>query len=453
MNFIKNNKSAKWITTKLSLDRKVLTGLVAKAISMLAGPIGAFITVWTLSVENQGLYYVFGSLLALRAFFELGAGTSVIQLSAHARILGDNSSETKLNPSFIAAVNQWMNRVSLLYAILAGLGGLLFLYTKYNNDYFTLSAWIAFIVVSALQFSSEGRWGMLQGVDKVSEANILRIKNNFIQYFIQWALLLIGFGLFSFCIASLIAYFSQEYRFRKTYKWLYASDKNQLVSEINKYKVEMISLIKRASQTYIAGYFVLQVQQPICFYFLGASSSAKLGFTQAVGSSLIGISSIWLASNFPKLSHLVADSDVTQARQLFSSRLKILILVAILGAIVSFFCIITLKNMPRFSDRLLSNQDSIILLLSMTIQAVAMGFIYWPRAFKVEPFVPVAYTQMIATPLLYLILVKQFGLTGAVLASISTWVIGFTGIALISYNYWKNADDYITTSKKSSPVA
>jgi hypothetical protein len=61
---------------------------------------------------------------------------------------------------------------------------------------------------------------------------------------------------------------------------------------------------------------------------------------------------------------------------------------------------------------------------------------YWPRAFKVEPFVRVAYLQMFVTPALLWVLTSTSGLLGAAWGILGSWILGLGGILLISRKYW-----------------
>jgi hypothetical protein len=140
--------------------------------------------------------------------------------------------------------------------------------------------------------------------------------------------------------------------------------------------------------------------------------------------------------NFPRLAHLVADNEVAAARRLFLAKWTQLTCFTILGFFLAWAVIRILDQIPKFSDRLMSELGCHILFTSLCIQSIAMGLIYWPRAFKVEPFVRIAYIQMIATPLLFYFMVQHWGLEGAALASLSTAVIGGIGISLIARQYW-----------------
>jgi hypothetical protein len=421
---------------KIGIDAKVGSGLAVKFLSMIAGPVGAFIVVFNLSTEKQGLYYLFNSILALRILFDLGVGTSVVQITSHLRAKNEDS-DKKIKPEFVAIVNRWMLNVSLIYGILAGLGGYIFISSKIHNLDGVTGAWALFVIVSTMQFASQGKWSILEGLDKIKESNSLRIKNSLIQYIVQWSLLFWGLELYSFCIAASIAFLSQEYYFYKKYDWLnqYKYDKSR--ETVATYKNDLLALIKKASQTYLAGYFVFQIQQPICFHFLGPESLAKLGFTQTIANMMLGIPVVWLSMNFPNFSYLIATNKVDEARKEFVTKWRQSLVMTCITFVASIIGLEILRKFEKFGDRILDTDQVIVLVSSLTLHAVSMGMIYWPRSFKVEPFTKIAYTQMILTPVIFYIFVKHAGLNGAVWANMVTWVVGFIGIGIIARGYWK----------------
>jgi hypothetical protein len=424
------------ILLKFGIDGKVGSGLCVKILSMIAGPIGSFIVVFNLSTEKQGLFYLFNSILALRILFDLGVGTSVVQITSHLRAKNQDSGE-KINLDFVAMVNRWMLNTSLIYCVLAGLGGYLFISSKINDLSGVTGAWVVFVIVSTLQFASQGKWSILEGLDKIQESNSLRIKNSLIQYIVQWSLLFLGLELYSFCLAAVVAYLSQEYYFHTKYSWLnqykYKNNRELIVD----YKNDLVGLLKKASQTYLAGYFVFQIQQPICYHFLGPESLAKLGFTQTIANMMLGIPVVWISMNFPNFSYLIANNRIEEARKEFVTKWRQSLLMTGLAFVFTILILEVLRKFEKFGERILDVDQVIILVTSLTLHAISMGIIYWPRSFKVEPFTRIAYIQMFLTPIAFYTLVKYAGLVGAVWANMLTWIVGFVGISLITRNYWK----------------
>lgn len=230
---------------------------------------------------------------------------------------------------------------------------------------------------------------------------------------------------------------AQEIEFRKNHKWLYASKRKQSIDCVNSYKSELLTLIRKAGQTYFTSYFVFQIQQPICFHLLGDVSSARLGFTQSIGAALISLPGLWLGMNFPRMAHMVADGDISSARELFRSRWYQVIIFSFTAAVVAWFCTEVLRGLPRFSDRLMDHSAVAVLYGALAIQTVSLGLTYWPRAFRIEPFVKIAYIQMFATPVMFWIFLTYWGLLGGAFAILGSWIIGAIGISMIVQSYWK----------------
>lgn len=422
---------------KLGIDSRAASGIAARLVPMMAGPLTSLIIVWCLTAETQGLFYLFGSLLALRILFDLGAGTSVIQIAAHARNLTEGDRDSKLQTAFVHVVNSLFNRLSLIYSVLTAAGGIWFLAVKGHGDAATLSAWVFFVIVSGLQFASEGRWGLLSGADLIPEVCKLRIQTTMIQNVVQWGLLVCGAGLFAFCTGALAGYMFQEMAFRKKHTWLYYRDDHGPLNTRAHFSDELKTLIKRSSQTYLTGYFVFQIQQPICFHLLGAEASAKLGLTQSVGGALLGLPGVLLAVNFPVLAHKIADGHLAEARRLFLGKWLQVAVFSIAGFAMGGLAVGLMQNFPKISARLLSLPEALVLFLSLMIQGIALAGTYWPRAFKLEPFVSVAYTQMFVTPVLIYWFAYQFGLMGVSLALLCSWLLGAGGIGMIVSKFLK----------------
>jgi hypothetical protein len=430
---------ARRLFLNLGIDAKVGTGIITRIIPILAGPIGSLIIIWTLSAETQGLYYLFASLLAMRSLFDLGIQVAIVQVSAYARTAPSDRENSPLEPEFIHLVRRWMGRLALIYGLFTLGAGVVFLNAKDYGDALTLSAWTLFIVSSTAQFASEGRWALLAGADFVKESNKLRTGNSLVQYLTQWACLLSGLGLFSFCLGSFVAYVVQEKSFRARFAWLY-SRSGINPDRVRFFRAELKTLIIRASQTYLTSYFVFQISQPICFYLLGAVESARLGFTQAVGSALIGLPSLWLSMNFPRMVHLVADGRPSEARALFRIRLLQSLAFTIVLVTVAWFGCRILSFWPKFSDRLMDGGSSAIYFAAAGVQTAVLSLTYLPRAFKIEPFVRVAYFQMFLTPALLWVLTSCYHLTGVALAGLASWLIAGVWILWICHPFLKQPE-------------
>jgi hypothetical protein len=421
------------LISKLGVDGKVASGLLSKVATMLLGPIGSAIIVLKLDGEVQGIYYLFLSIVALRSFFELGVGMSITQIAAHEKII--EASRAIVHPAMVLASMRWLRVASVWFGLLVGAGGAAFLISKGYTEFSILGAWCLFIGVSALRFAFDGVWSLLTGADYVKESNHLVLLMQLLLYAVQWSLLLLGAELYAFAVSSLVVYFAQRWIVARKFDWLFPSPADVLPGEVAEKRSQLIQLLKRSSQTFLTGYFVFQIQQPICFHLIGPLGSAKLGFTQIIGMAFLSLPMIWVQSAFPSVAALVGSGETATGWNRFKLawlRALGLTIFCYIGAVCAMEI---LRLNPRFGERLMSRQDGMIFFVGLGIQSIASSITYWPRAFKVEPFVVIAYVQMIATPALLWVLVSNYGLTGVGLATVASWIIGTIGITLVSSRF------------------
>lgn len=415
------------------LDRSVFLAGSARALGMALGPLSSIVVVWTLSVGEQGLYYLFVSLTALKSFFDLGASAAIAQMTPHLRSKGAITRELP-EPEFIHVAVLWMKWVALAFGVVCGVLGACYLHWSGQGTLLIQAMWLATVVATAVIGAQEGRLQIVYGSGCIDEISKLRLRSLLIQYPVQCLLLLSGASLFSFSASTLGVYLYQRAYLRRRYPalWEAQHSSGQRQKEI---RSELGDLIRKASLTYISGIMVFQIQQPIIFKSLGAESSAKLGFTNIIGSTLIGLSSLWCITMFPRFARKVAEGEVEKAYGEFRMTFLRAVGVSTIGLVGALAAVAVLHQVPRFSERLMTIREALPLYAALWLSSVALAMTYWPRSFKVEPFAGVALSQMAVTPAAVWILSKWFGLAGVGWGNLASWVVGFTGIALVARRF------------------
>jgi hypothetical protein len=111
------------------LDIHVLHSLLFRSWSVLAGRLSIVLIPAFLSPTQQGFYYTFASVLALRVFFELGLNQVIIQLvsyeTAHLTIHDDgtasgNAARIHRLDGLIRLLRRWYTFAAVLFVVLAG---------------------------------------------------------------------------------------------------------------------------------------------------------------------------------------------------------------------------------------------------------------------------------------------------------------------------------------------
>ena len=415
------------------LDRSVALAGAARALGMVLGPIGSVVVVWTLSAEEQGLYYLFLSLVALKAFFDLGASAAIAQMTPH--LCHRNGDPTEIpEPEFVQVAVGWMNKVALVFGVVCGSCGLAYLSWTGQGTPINQIMWLATVCTTALTGSQEGRLQIVYGTGRIDEISKLRLVSLLVQYPVQWGMLLSGASLFSFSAAAFAVYVFQRMVLRRKYPKLWTSGdfsgprQTELRSELG-------MLIRRASLTYVSGILVSQIQQPIVFKTLGAESSARLGFSSMIGSTLIGLSSLWCITMFPRFARKVASGAVDEAYHDFRLTFFRTVAVSTAGFAGALSAIWILHCIPRFSERLMTIPTVLPLFASLWLANIALSMTYWPRSFRVEPFAVVACSQMVVTPIAVWFFSRWLGLAGVGWGNLTSWVVGLVGIALVTRRF------------------
>jgi hypothetical protein len=424
-----------------------------RGLGMLLGPVGSIIVVWTLSPEEQGTYYLFTSLVALRALFDLGASAAIAQMTPHAR-KNDNDESGLPEDEFIRVAVQWMNRIALGFAIVVGPGGLLYLHFSGQAAWKVGFMWLATVATTSLTGAQEGRLKILYGAGKVDWTNKLRFFSLLIQYPLQWALLCAGASLFSFSASLFAVYAFQRIKILQQFPVLWPEKQIESNRSIQIRK-ELISLIGRASVTYASGILVFNIQQPIIYSLIGPIGSAKLGLTSMVGSTLISLASLWGHTQFPSFAREIAQGSVSDALLNFRHTLLRTVAIATFGFFAGQMALWVLHHIPRFSERLMSVSEALPLFTAFWLQTIFLMLTYWPRSFKVEPFAPIAIIQMIVSPLAVWWLVSHLGVSGVGWANLISWIFGAVGISWITFGYLpsrQTAKDAIAKLRQSETL-
>ena len=405
---------------RLGINRTILLAGGPRFVGMVLGPVGSIIIVFTLSTAQQGMYYVFVSLLGLRTFFELGATACIGQLTPH-HLGPDGKTPT---PEMIAAAVRWMRNVALAFGCFSLVVGAGYLWWCGYHDAWTHFLWAAAVVPTALTGIQEGRLQLLYGSGQVDEVSKIRWWVVLFQYLVQWSLLLAGAGLLSFSCAALSVVIGQEWRLRKGHAWLFKAGRFAPGGNPGHLVKELGRLVRRASVVYLAGYFVLQIQQPILFRWAGAEASARFGFSLMILNSLIGTASLWGMTSFPVFARMVAESRIDEGYRRFRATWWRTVAVASMAFLAAVAAVEILRLIPRFHDRLLPLAGLLPLGAAVWIQNVVNGATYWPRAFKQEPFAPAAVLQMILTPPLVWGAVNHWGADAIGYANLLSWSAG-----------------------------
>lgn len=423
------------LNKSFGIDRAIAYTSLARIIQAFSGVLTIFLISFFFKKEEQGFYYTFSSVLAVQIFFELGLGGIITQFVAHEkakisfgrnyRIEGDPSSISRLASLFHFCIKWYIVFAILLFGTLLITGFLFF--SKFGDHSLVINwqqPWIIVAFFTSLNLLFSPIMAFLQGLGKVKEmSKVLLIQQISVSLF-SWIGLVLGAKLFVLAINSGISLLSLIFLvsltpFPKLFKNIY---KIKIVDRI-RYKEEIFPYQWKIALSWISGYFIFQLFNPVIFAFEGAAVAGQMGMTLAALNAILSLILSWTSTKIPMWSSFIANNDYSGLDRSFFSTLKqsSLISILLLGCFLLFLIGLHYLNVPVIHRFL---PLGMIALLATTIISsnVVNSFATYLRCHKKEPFLVLSVIVGLFSALSIFITIRIWGVNGV--------VIGYTLVSI-----------------------
>lgn len=435
---------------KLGVSKAIAFTSIARATQGIGGFVTVFLVSRYLTQEEQGYYYTFGSLLSVQIFIELGLGGIITQFVAHeyAHLHVDESGCVSGNPvhlSRLASLThffaKWYLAASvLLFCILIILGFNFFRTYSVNDNIEWRGPWMILIVSTSLNLLLSPIFAFFDGINKVKDVAFIRMVTQMVSLICVWAILICGGKLYTSALTStinLVISASLLINYKGHLRILKSIAKAEIKVKVS-YLKEIFPYQWKIALSWMSGYFIFQLFNPVLFAYCGPEAAGHMGMTMAVLNGILNLTLSWTTTNVPKWSSLIAVKQYDELDSSFSKVLKASSAVCLSG-IIAFLIIlfvIGLLQLPiygRFLPFYLVACMSITIFVNNIINAWAT----YLRCHKKEPFLIQAVVVGISSGLSTIMTAKFIGVNGV--------VIGYTLVNLLislplSY--------YIYTTKK-----
>jgi hypothetical protein len=381
----------------MGLDFHILSTLVMRLWSVFAGGIMILgIPHWFTQAE-QGYYFTFSSLIALQVFFELGFNYVVTQLVGHEMayikfgdqggLEGDDRHLDRLS-SLIKLLVKWYRVIAVLFGICVGAAGYLFFYIKGLPD---VTGWVfgwGFLAFfSSMNLFLSPFLAVIEGAGRVGQVARLRLIQSVFGYVPLWILLSCGGGLWAVPLISMASALITAYWIKNHGGFIFDLNARVILDECRvSWRKEIFPFQWRIALSWISGYFIFQLFNPIVFAYQGAVAAGKIGLAMAIFSTTLSVAMSWVTAKAPVFAGLIAQKEHQRARSLFwslwlrSGGINLLGC-AIILAIVFFLNLHGVKLAYRLPD--------LRVLFCIAVVTVVNHFIFsaatYMRSHKVEP--------------------------------------------------------------------
>lgn len=376
-----------------------------------------------LSPDQQGFYYTFASIAALKIFFEMGLSFVILQFSSHQFVAlrwgreglveGDESAVSRFF-AFLAKSVKWYGIAALCLLVTVLPVGIVFfgLREPPPPGFTWRGPWALLIVGTALNLLAVPVFAAIEGSGRIVEVYRIRLIQGIAGAMSGWLILLAGESLF-FAAANVLvsALAGLGWLFFKNSRLIgqiAASLKHTRLRERSSGKEfswskEVWPMQWRIAVSWMSGYFISQLFTPVLFYYHGPIIAGQMGITLALVTILGSIAMTWLNVRAPLFGALIATRSWIELDRVFRAVFWQSLMVMTIGAFGILVLIIALENQP-VGKRFLPTMDTGILLCGFIVSHIIGCFAQYLRAHKKEPFV-------------------WLSLIGACLMAVSTWVL------------------------------
>ena len=423
----------------IGLDRAIAWTLAARLWSMAAGIATLLLIAHYLSPAQQGYYYTFSSLVALQVFFELGFSYVVLQLASHERarltiadreVLGDSVSQARLASVFQTSL-RWYSVMALIMACTLVPAGLYFF--RLGNRFSTVEGWRLPWCIMALAASFnllvDPVFSFLEGCGLVSKVAHMRFGQAVLSSLFAWTALITHHGLFAppMILLGQIAW-GLAWLYKRRPLLLHLARIRPGAHRVG-WRREIWPFQWRIAVSWLGGYFIFQLFNPILFAYQGPVAAGRMGMSLTVTGALSTVALAWMNTKSSPFGALVAQKKFTELDLLFFRTLKQSTLLMVTACASVFVGLLLCSHYwPGLAGRVLTPWAFGLLMLTAILNHIVFCQALYLRAHKAEPFLVI-------------------GICGAAIMAASTYLLGrFVGVNATALGF------FVATALFTAPV-
>ncbi|WP_343320935.1 lipopolysaccharide biosynthesis protein [Sphingobacterium multivorum] len=420
----------KGLFNKLGVDGAIGYTLISRMLQAVSGIFTLLFVVKFLSIEEQGYFYTFGSIIAIQVFFELGITGIIVQYVAHEAsnfswasksvFQGTEQSMSRMS-SLLHFSIKWFSLIAVLLFFTLVLVGIVF-FTRYGDLDNTVEwkmPWVLLAFSTSVLLVLSPILAFLEGLGKVKEIARLRLIQQICQVLLTYLLFFLGYKLYAVPLASLITcvimigvIYCDGLRSILVYSW-----KKLGLDRIN-YKKEIFPYQWKIALSWISGYFIFQLFNPVLFATEGATVAGQMGMTLAVLNAIFSLTFSWISTKVPLFSSLIAKKEFTQLDTVFNKTLKLSALLNIFCLIIFFMLVFVLDYFKvaiagkEFYNRFLPIVPLILMMIPIFTNHIVGAWATYLRCHKEEPMLIQSVLMGILCSISTIVLGKIFGVVG-----------------------------------------
>lgn len=410
----------------LYMDRAVGFALGSRMWTFVAGPITALLIVYYMPADVQGFYYTFGSLIALRSFFELGLSSVIVshvshewarlRFGVHGELEGEENARARL-VSIGRFVLYWYGVACLALMFVVGPLGWYFFSVGSGHSVSWHGPWLVLVGLASVQFLTAPALSILEGCNQVGTVSAFRALQVLGTSLLVWLGLLGGAELWVVVFASACALVTDLVlilgRFRRFFVVFITGKASKMLS----WKNEIWPMQWRLGMQGAVSYFAVSLSNPVIFHFHGPSEAGRFGMTASLVGALAAAALVWMRANVPRFGMLVAQRSFLSLDRLAKRLFALSGFVYILGGFAMFLVVLILREYGHpLADRIVGPLPLALLLANSLLGHISQSQAMYLRAHRREPWALLGTSASVLTGAGVWFLGARFGVTGAAMA-------------------------------------
>lgn len=431
------------VTQKLGIDKAIAYTSGSRIVQGFTGVASVFFITTFLTGVEQGFYYTFGSILALQVFFELGLTGIMTQYVAHeASHLNLNTEkeyegEEKYRSRLASLLHfcvKWYGILAILIFVFLLFAGY-FYFNQYGDNQGESvewrGAWLLICVATSLNFLYSPLTSILNGLNFVKDTSKIGFWQQIFVPACTWIGLATGFKLYVTGIGYLInAIIWIIYVYRHgLYKILLNLWRVQIVERVS-YLKEIFPYQWRIALSWVSGYFIFQLFNPVLFATEGAVVAGQMGMTMHALNALMALTQSWINTKVPRLSAFIAQKNYKDLDSLFYTTMKKMLGIGTFLMLAFIFVVYGIQHIEmftRFGERFLPIIPLILMCWSCWTMFPINCWATYLRCHKKEPLLLSSVVVAILCCISTLLGGNLYGLYGI--------VIGFALLRFVSLTW------------------
>jgi hypothetical protein len=421
----------RWLKHWIGLDRAILYTVMARFWSSMAGVVTLLLIVRYLTSSEQGFYYTFSSLVALQIVFELGFSFVILQLAAHERahlsflpdghIEGDAVAHSRL-ASILQKAVRWYSVAGILMTAAVLPAGFYFFRAQHGTHIVEgwKAPWCLLVLVSMLAFQIDPVFSFLEGCGFITDVAQRRFAQAVVGSALAWLVLALHHGLYApaMVILGQVAVglsFLLLSKFRPLLSsLLFYSTKQHYVG----WREEILPFQWRIAVSWICGYFIYGIINPILFKCRGPVAAGRMGMSLSIVGSIGAVATAWMGTKQSPFGAMIARGEIVELDRLFFRTVWQSTALFFTGAVFFLLVIVYCEhNLPKLAMRVLPPGMFILLLLTMSTTHILSCEALYLRAHKQEPFLWITIIGAVLVASTTFLLAKFSGINGVVIGN------------------------------------